>query len=131
MLGIAKLLPQIVPVKRETLQVVSLAMAGLVPGSGPIFHIVENRWRLRFREFLFWDGISRQWLGLPQAWLRLSSALQSSLQDEIPNSGSGTQRWKHWAIFVGPSGTQDSHQTQACAGGAGAAGLREFAASAG
>jgi len=64
-LGIAKLLPQIVPVKWETLQVVSLAMTGLVPGSGPIFHIVENRWRLRFQEFLFWDGISRQWLGLP------------------------------------------------------------------
>jgi len=31
-LGIAKLLPQIVPVKRETLQVVSLAMTGLVRG---------------------------------------------------------------------------------------------------
>ena len=45
-LGIAKLLPQIVPVKRETLQVVSLAMTGLVPGSGPVFHIVENARRV-------------------------------------------------------------------------------------
>jgi hypothetical protein len=42
-LGIAKLLPQIVPVKRETLQVVSLAMTGLMPGSVPDFHIVEIR----------------------------------------------------------------------------------------
>jgi len=32
LLGIAKLLPQIVPVKRETLQVVSLTMTGLVRG---------------------------------------------------------------------------------------------------
>src|SRR5580692_9241728 len=47
-LGIAKLLPQIVPVKRETLQVVSLAMTGLVRGSNPLFHIVENRLRVRF-----------------------------------------------------------------------------------
>ena len=42
MLGIAKLLPQIVPVKRETLQVVSLAMTGLMRGCGLVFHIVEN-----------------------------------------------------------------------------------------
>ncbi|SPE28477.1 hypothetical protein SBA2_40040 [Acidobacteriia bacterium SbA2] len=68
-LGIAKLLPQIVPVKRETLQVVSLAMTGLMPGSGPIFHIVGNRGRVCFVEsgqrFPFWDRISRQGLGLP------------------------------------------------------------------
>ena len=37
MLGIAKLLPPIVPVKRETLQVVSLAMTGLVRGLRPDF----------------------------------------------------------------------------------------------
>ena len=37
LLGIAKLLPQIVPVKRETLQVVSLAMTGLMRGLGPGF----------------------------------------------------------------------------------------------
>jgi hypothetical protein len=36
-LGIAKLLPQIVPVKRETLQVVSLAMTGLMRGGLPTF----------------------------------------------------------------------------------------------
>lgn len=36
-LGIAKLLPQIVPVKRETLQVVSLAMTGLMRGLRPGF----------------------------------------------------------------------------------------------
>jgi hypothetical protein len=41
-LGIAKLLPQIVAVKGETLQVVSLAMAGLMRASDPVFHIVEN-----------------------------------------------------------------------------------------
>ena len=45
MLGIAKLLPQIVPVKRETLQVVSLTMTGLMRGSVPDFHIVEIRER--------------------------------------------------------------------------------------
>lgn len=43
MLGIAKLLPQIVPVKRETLQVVSLAMTALMRGCSPVFHIVEKR----------------------------------------------------------------------------------------
>lgn len=48
MLGIAKLLPQIVPVKRETLQVVSLAMTGLMLGSDLIFHTVENMARARF-----------------------------------------------------------------------------------
>jgi len=37
-LGIAKLLPQIVHVKRETLQVVSLAMTGLMPDRGLVFH---------------------------------------------------------------------------------------------
>ena len=42
MLGIAKLLPQVVPVKGETLQVVSLAMTGLVRRSSLVFHIVEN-----------------------------------------------------------------------------------------
>jgi len=42
LLGIAKLLPQVVPVKRETLQVVSLAMTGLVRRSSLVFHIVEN-----------------------------------------------------------------------------------------
>ena len=42
-LGIAKILPPVGPVKRETLYVVSLAMTGLVRGPGPVFHIVENR----------------------------------------------------------------------------------------
>ena len=41
-LGIAKLLPQVVAVKRETLQVVSLAMTALMRGPGLFFHIVEN-----------------------------------------------------------------------------------------
>jgi len=50
-LGIAKLLPQVVAVKRETLQVVSLAMTGLVRGSGPIFHTMENRRRSLFVEW--------------------------------------------------------------------------------
>ena len=39
MLGIAKLLPPIVPVKRETLQVVSLAMTGLMPDAFQFFHM--------------------------------------------------------------------------------------------
>jgi hypothetical protein len=42
-LGIAKLLPHVGPVKRETQQVVSLAMTGLVPGCGHVFHNEENR----------------------------------------------------------------------------------------
>jgi hypothetical protein len=62
LLGIAKLLPQVVPVKRETLQVVSLAMTGLVHGGGPVFHIVENRRRSRFTDmgmrFSFWVAAS-------------------------------------------------------------------------
>jgi hypothetical protein len=37
-LGNAKLLPQVVHVKRETLQVVSLAMTGLVPDWSQDFH---------------------------------------------------------------------------------------------
>ncbi len=47
-LGIAKLLPWVVPVKRETLQVVSLAMTGLVRGWGRVFHIEENKRPMRF-----------------------------------------------------------------------------------
>ena len=65
MLGTAKLLPQIVAVKRETLQVVSLTMTGLVQGSCLVFHIVEHRGRPLFVEFGIWDRISRQGLGLP------------------------------------------------------------------
>ena len=69
MLGFAKLLPQIVPVKRETLQVVSLAMTGLMRGWGRVFHIEENRgqwWLVKvWQEFPFWDGMSRQRLELP------------------------------------------------------------------
>ena len=42
MLGIAKLLLPVVHVKGETLQVVSLAMTGLVRRSSLVFHIVEN-----------------------------------------------------------------------------------------
>ena len=37
-LGIAKLLLQVVHVKRETLQVVSLAMTGLMRDGGRVFH---------------------------------------------------------------------------------------------
>jgi hypothetical protein len=69
-LGIAKLLPQIVPVKRETLQVVSLTMTGLMRGYVPDFHIVEIRGRPRFvlsrPRLPFWDRISRQGLRLPR-----------------------------------------------------------------
>jgi hypothetical protein len=69
-LGIAKLLPQIVPVKRETLQVVSLTMTGLIRGYVSDFHIVEIRERPRFvvsrQRFPFWDRIWRQGLGLPR-----------------------------------------------------------------
>lgn len=43
MLGNAKLLPPVVPVKRETQQVVSLAMTGLVRDAGHVFHIEETR----------------------------------------------------------------------------------------
>jgi hypothetical protein len=92
-LGFAKLLPQIVPVKRETLQVVSLAMTGLMRGWGRVFHIEENKGRFRFvelgQEILFWDRMSRQGLGLPwfsgffglvaRAQLKM---FQSSLWDE-------------------------------------------------
>ena len=46
--GIAKLLPPLVPVKRETLQVVSLAMAGLMRGWGGVFHIPDKRERFLF-----------------------------------------------------------------------------------
>ena len=53
-LGIANLLPQIVPVKRETLQVVSLAMTGLVRGWGQVFHIEENKGRMRMVEVGAW-----------------------------------------------------------------------------
>ena len=42
MLGIAKLLLQVVHVKRETLQVVSLAMTGLMPDLGQDFHIASS-----------------------------------------------------------------------------------------
>ena len=42
-LGIAKLLLPIVHVKRETLQVVSLAMTGLMRDSGQDFHIMKNQ----------------------------------------------------------------------------------------
>ena len=42
MLGIAKLLPPVVPVKRETLQVVSLAMTGLMLLLVPVFHIGDR-----------------------------------------------------------------------------------------
>jgi len=38
-LGIAKLLPLVVPVKRETLQVVSLTMTGWCGVGDPVFHI--------------------------------------------------------------------------------------------
>jgi hypothetical protein len=69
-LGIAKLLPQIVPVKRETLQVVSLTMTGLMRGSVSDFHIVEIRERRDLlcldKDSLFWDRIWRQGLGLPR-----------------------------------------------------------------
>ena len=40
-LGIAKLLPQVVDVKRDTLQVVSLIMTGLIRVLGLVFHIGE------------------------------------------------------------------------------------------
>ena len=40
--GIAKLLPRVVPVKDETLQVVSLAMTALMRGWVRFFHIVEK-----------------------------------------------------------------------------------------
>jgi hypothetical protein len=61
-LGIAKLLPQIVAVKRETLQVVSLAMTGLMRDSSLVFHIVENTGPT---VNCLIAPISRQWLGLP------------------------------------------------------------------
>lgn len=110
MLGFAKLLPQIVPVKRETLQVVSLAMTGLMRGWGRVFHIVENKGRLRFvelgQEILFWDRMSRQGLGLPWSIKDVSVVPPGRILMACP-----TQRLKRWATFVGPSGTL-SHTVQ-------------------
>jgi hypothetical protein len=109
-LGFAKLLPQIVPVKRETLQVVSLAMTGLMRGWGRVFHIVENKGRLRFvelgQEILFWDRMSRQGLGLPWSIKDVSVVPPGRILMACP-----TQRLKRWATFVGPSGTL-SHTVQ-------------------
>jgi hypothetical protein len=55
--GNAKLLPLIVPVKRETQQVVSSAMTGLVRGWRIFFHM----WKFMLRSQRQWSVISDQW----------------------------------------------------------------------
>ena len=82
LLGIAKLLPQVVPVKGETLQVVSLAMTGLVRRSSLVFHIVENAAQAAAcvgeapRQYYYFDGRTEIGGGFPSrstgSWMAIN-----------------------------------------------------------
>ena len=108
LLGIAKLLPQIVPVKRETLQVVSLAMTGLMRGWGPVFHIVKTEGGCDL------SGMGKDSLfgtvSHGRGWgCRGVAKIENKSFSRPPGTSSNlfklTQRWKRWAILVGPYGT--------------------------
>jgi len=58
-LGIAKLLPQVVHVKRETQQVVSLAMTGLMRDRGLVFHISASLKGFKVSKFQGLQGALR------------------------------------------------------------------------
>jgi hypothetical protein len=98
LLGIAKLLPQVVPVKGETLQVVSLAMTRLMRGSNPVFHIVENRRWPRLRKACMKVGFSldSRGAGLPRAATKL---VLDALQKELTSDAQiGQKRGVHGRV---------------------------------